>query len=66
MSIKMTNISVKMANVEIEWTDTGCRILATIAMRCHACKVVVAPNVEHRCGDMVLKPEKPKRRVKAK
>lgn len=47
-----------MTNIEMEWTDSGAKIISTVAVTCPACKAVVSPGVEHRCGDMVVTPKK--------
>jgi hypothetical protein len=50
-------MSLKVTNIEMDWTDTGGRVLSSIPIPCPACGVVVTVNVVHLCGDRILRAE---------
>lgn len=41
----------KFTSIEMDWTDTGARVLSSMPIPCPTCGSVVAPNIEHVCGD---------------
>ncbi len=43
--------STKMKFLAMEITDTGARILSSLATHCPRCNVAVSAGEEHRCGD---------------
>lgn len=49
---------MKFTNIQMEWTDTGARVLSSIPLPCPRCDVQVAANVEHLCGDRAPKPKR--------
>lgn len=59
---------MKLTNIEMDWSDTGARVLSSLPLPCPLCGVVVTPNVEHLCGDRAPKPKPPakKRRDKGR
>jgi hypothetical protein len=61
-----------MTTVVMDWTDSGAVCLTNTALfSCPRCGERLQPNIEHRCGDRVLrsanaKPPSPKRRAGGK
>lgn len=55
---------MKFTNIEMDWTDTGGRVLSTVVIRCPACGFMVPANIEHLCGDRVERPKEPAKRIK--
>ena len=49
-------VRTKFTNIQMDWTDTGARVLSSVAIHCPACGVEVDPDIEHLCGDRVPKP----------
>lgn len=46
---------MKITSIDMDWTNTGARVLSSLAIPCPACGQVVTPNVEHLCGDRAPK-----------
>lgn len=53
-----------LTNIEMEWTDSGARVLSTKCIPCPRCHFNVTPNEVHLCGDRVPKPPKKKQVTK--
>jgi hypothetical protein len=55
-------MSLKTTNIEMDWTDTGARVLSSIPLPCPRCQTAVEANVEHLCGDKAPGPKKKRSR----
>lgn len=57
---------IKMTTIDMDWTDTGGRVLSSVPIKCPCCGDSVRPNVEHLCGDRLPSPPKQRRKARAK
>lgn len=57
-------MSLKITNIKMDWTDAGAVVSyeksegsRDLFLNCPRCSAAIKPNVEHRCGDMEVKPK---------
>lgn len=48
--------ALRITTISVDWTDTGAVCLSSVDwFSCPRCAELLRPNIEHRCGDRVLK-----------
>lgn len=59
-------MTIKINKLEMEWTDEGCVAAAEgfegVMLTCPRCQALLPRGEEHRCGNTLPTPQKPRKR----